>query len=101
MKAEPARQLRLLDLQEVDSGLDRLAHQRATLAAAARVAELSAHAAAARAAVVRAETAVSDIAVELRRAEGDVQLVRDRAARDQARLDAGTGSAKDLQALQL
>jgi uncharacterized protein len=29
-----------------------------------------------------------------------VQLVRDRAARDQARLDAGTGSAKDLQAIQ-
>jgi predicted nucleic acid-binding Zn-ribbon protein len=28
------------------------------------------------------------------------QLVRDRAARNQARLDAGTGTAKDLQALQ-
>ena len=34
------------------------------------------------------------------KAEADVQLVRDRAARDQARLDSGTGSAKDLQALQ-
>ena len=29
-----------------------------------------------------------------------MQLVRDRAARDQARLDSGTGTAKDLQALQ-
>jgi predicted nucleic acid-binding Zn-ribbon protein len=29
-----------------------------------------------------------------------VQLVRDRASRDRARLDAGTGSAKDLQAIQ-
>ena len=29
-----------------------------------------------------------------------MQLVRDRAARDRTRLDAGTGSAKDLQALQ-
>lgn len=37
---------------------------------------------------------------ELAKAEADVQLVRDRAARDQARLDAGTASAKDLQALQ-
>ncbi len=34
------------------------------------------------------------------KAETDVQLVRDRAARNRARLDAGTGTAKDLQALQ-
>ena len=32
--------------------------------------------------------------------EADVQLVRARAARDQARLDSGTGTPKDLQALQ-
>jgi len=37
---------------------------------------------------------------EVAKAEADVQLVRDRAARDQARLDSGTGTAKDLQALQ-
>jgi predicted nucleic acid-binding Zn-ribbon protein len=37
---------------------------------------------------------------EVEKSEADVQLVRDRAARDRARLEAGTGSAKDLQALQ-
>ena len=37
---------------------------------------------------------------EVTKAEADVQLVRDRAARDQSRLDSGTGSAKDLQAIQ-
>jgi predicted nucleic acid-binding Zn-ribbon protein len=37
---------------------------------------------------------------ELTKSEQDVQLVRDRAARNQSRLDAGQGSAKDLQALQ-
>jgi uncharacterized protein len=37
---------------------------------------------------------------EVDKSEADVQLVRDRAARDRARLDAGTGSAKDLQAIQ-
>ena len=37
---------------------------------------------------------------EVAKAESDVQLVRDRSARDQARLDAGTGTAKDLQAIQ-
>ena len=47
-----------------------------------------------------ARTAYQDIQGELTKAEADVQLVRDRAARDRARLDAGTGTAKDLQALQ-
>ena len=37
---------------------------------------------------------------ELSKSDQDVQLVRDRAARNQSRLDAGQGTAKDLQALQ-
>ena len=37
---------------------------------------------------------------EVAKAEADVQLVRDRSARDQARLNSGQGTAKDLQALQ-
>jgi uncharacterized protein len=49
---------------------------------------------------VRARTEHGDIQREVAKAEADVQLVRDRAARDRARLDSGTGSAKDLQALQ-
>ena len=49
---------------------------------------------------MRARTELGDIQREVAKAEADVQLVRDRAARDQARLDAGTGSAKDLQAIQ-
>jgi hypothetical protein len=49
---------------------------------------------------VRARTALGDIEREVSKAESDVQLVRERAARNRSRLDAGTGSAKDLQALQ-
>ena len=49
---------------------------------------------------MRARTELGDIQREVAKAEADVQLVRDRAARDQARLDSGTGSAKDLQAIQ-
>ena len=45
-------------------------------------------------------TAVDDVQRELVKSDQDVQLVRDRAARNQARLDAGQGTAKDLQALQ-
>ena len=50
--------------------------------------------------LVRARTELGDIQREVAKAEADVQLVRDRATRDQARLDAGTGSAKDLTAIQ-
>jgi len=50
--------------------------------------------------LVNARTALSDVQREVDKAESDVQLVRDRAARDRTRLDAGTASAKDLQALQ-
>ncbi len=50
--------------------------------------------------LVNSRTALSDVQREVDKSEADVQLVRDRAARDRARLDSGTGSAKDLQALQ-
>ena len=41
-----------------------------------------------------------DVQRELRKSEADVEQVSTRAARDRARLEAGTGSAKDLQGLQ-
>ncbi len=50
--------------------------------------------------LINARTAVSDVQRDVDKAESDVQLVRDRATRNQARLDAGQGTAKDLQALQ-
>ncbi len=50
--------------------------------------------------VALARTALSDVQRDVDKAEADVQLVRARAARDQARLDSGTGTPKDLQALQ-
>ena len=50
--------------------------------------------------LVNSRTALSDVQREVDKSEADVQLVRDRAARDRARLDSGTGTAKDLQALQ-
>lgn len=49
---------------------------------------------------MRARTAHEDVQREVAKAEADVQLVRDRAARDRSRLDSGQGTAKDLQAIQ-
>ena len=48
---------------------------------------------------MRARTAHDDVQREVAKADADVQLVRDRSARNQARLMAG-GTAKDMQALQ-
>lgn len=50
--------------------------------------------------LVKARTSADDVQRELAKSDQDVQLVRDRAARDQARLDSGQGTAKDLTALQ-
>jgi len=99
-KASPQDQRRMLDLQALDTRLDQLAHKRATLAQHARIAELDGRIADLDTAIAASRTSVGDIRREVTKAETDVQMVRDRAARDQARLDSGAGSAKDLQALQ-
>lgn len=100
MKADPTQQQRLLDLQALDTRLGQLDHQLRSLPEHAQLEQLAKQAADVDAEVVRTETARGDLARELVKAEQDVQLVRDRAARNQQRLDTGAGSAKDLQAIQ-
>jgi predicted nucleic acid-binding Zn-ribbon protein len=101
VKAAPHAQLRLLDLQELDSTLDRLAHRRRTLPELAEVERLEARLTELRDAIVAAETEVGDLDREQRKAEQDVEQVRARAERDQRRLDTGqVASAKDLSGLQ-
>lgn len=90
----------MLDLQALDTRLDQIAHTRARLPQAQRVVEVTGAVEETDRALVEARTALSDVQRELDKAERDVQVVRDRAARNSARLDAGTGSAKDLQAIQ-
>lgn len=100
MRAESARQERLLDLQALDTRLSQIAHARTHLPQIAEVADLEGKLQLLDDQLVRTRTELADVQREVAKAEADVQLVRDRAARDQARLDAGTGTAKDLQALQ-
>ncbi|MDQ2757846.1 MAG: C4-type zinc ribbon domain-containing protein [Actinomycetota bacterium] len=100
MKADPAQQQRLLDLQAVDTRLDQIVHAKATLPQLKDIAMLAEKARALDTDLANARVAVSDVQRDVDKAEADVQLVRDRATRNQARLDSGTGSAKDLQALQ-
>lgn len=101
MKAAPQAQLRLLDLQELDTSLDRLAHRRRTLPELAEIERLEARLTELRDAIVAAETEVGDLQREQKKAEQDVDQVRTRADRDRRRLDSGqVTSAKDLSSLQ-
>jgi hypothetical protein len=100
VKAEAQRQLRLLDLQAIDTRLDQIDHARAHVPQIAAYDDLQGNAIVLGDELVRARAALDDVQREIAKAESDVQLVRDRAARDQARLDSGLGTAKDLQALQ-
>jgi len=98
--APAADQRRLLDVQALDTRLDQLAHKRRSLPELARLAELDSQLDDLHTALVTSQTAVSDLRREVAKAEADVEQVRSRAARDQARLDSGQGSPKDLQAIQ-
>lgn len=100
LKADPSRQWRLLDLQAIDTRLDQIVHARANLPQGAAIVAARSELASLETELVNARTAVGDVQRELTKSEQDVQLVRDRAARDQSRLDSGQGSAKDLTALQ-
>jgi len=89
----------LLDLQALDTRLDQIAHRRATLPELAELRDLDVATSASNDDQVRARTALGDVQREITKADTDVQLVRERSIRDQARMDAGVGTAKDMQAL--
>ena len=100
MKAAPALQQRLLDLQVHDSALARLEHRRRTLPELAVIAAAESRMAGLRDAVVRAETELGDLDRDLRRLENDVEQVRQRSTRDQQRMQSGAVPAKELESLQ-
>jgi uncharacterized protein len=93
--------MRLLDLQELDTALDRLDHRRRSLPELAEIEHAERRLAGFRDALVAAQTEISDIDREQKKAEQDVDQVRARADRDQKRLDSGqVSSARDLENLQ-
>jgi predicted nucleic acid-binding Zn-ribbon protein len=101
VKAAPEAQLRLLDLQELDTALDRLDHRKRTLPELAEIQHAEERLGEFKDALVAAQTEISDIDREQKKAEQDVDQVRARADRDQKRLDSGqVSSARDLENLQ-
>jgi len=100
VNAEPAVQLRLLDLQAADTALNQLTHRRRHLPELAAITERSARAAEFHDAVVDARTRLDDLAGEQQRLEADVETVRARTSRDEARLQAGGLPSRELESLQ-
>ncbi|MDO8120278.1 C4-type zinc ribbon domain-containing protein [Isoptericola sp. b490] len=96
--APVADQHRLLEVQALDTRAQQLDHARRTHPLRAKVAEISERLDEAERAAAAARTVVGDTRRELTKAEADVEQVRSRAERDQARMQSG-GSAKDVQAL--
>ena len=101
MKAAPDDQLRLLDLQALDSALDRLAHRRRTLPEIATADELQARVNRLGDDVVLLQTEDADLGREQSKVDADVDIVRSRMAKDQQRLDTGqVSSPRELENLQ-
>ena len=99
-KAAPEEQLRLLDLQALDSRLNKLQRQAAVVRSNPEITALQGRVAAVDGELVKATTELADLERELTRAEDDVQAVVTRLERDEKRLNSGTGTSKELTALQ-
>lgn len=100
MKADPQSQRLLLELAAIDTSLAQIAHRRRTLPEHAELDRLDRELVTLEDDRVRAQVAVDDLDRDIARVDKDVEQVRARADRDRARLDAGTGPAKELEALQ-
>ncbi len=99
MKASPADQTRLLEVQADDTRLAGLAHRRRALPVLAEIARLTAEMGALQGRLAEVATEVGDLTRAQSRAENEVAPVRTRLDRNNARLASGQGSAKDLQAM--
>jgi predicted nucleic acid-binding Zn-ribbon protein len=100
VKADPQVQRRLLDLQAIDTNLAQLAHRRRSLPERAELEALARELSALEDERVRAQVAVDDLDRDIARMEKDVEQVRARKEKDENRLAAGTGPARELEALQ-
>jgi uncharacterized protein len=100
MKAEAEAQRRLLDVQAIDTALAQLAHKRKNLPEIVELDKLARELSTLEDERIRAQVAVDDLDRDIARLERDVDQVRARATKDQARLDVGTGPARELEALQ-
>jgi hypothetical protein len=101
VKADPFAQLKLLDVQELDSRHDQLRHRLATLPQIAELKDLTRQRDQLFDRTRDARILVEDLTREQKRADADVEQVKGRRTRDQERMDQGLiTSPKDLERMQ-
>jgi predicted nucleic acid-binding Zn-ribbon protein len=101
LKADPAAQLALLDLQELDARADQLGHQRESLPELAEIAALQTSRAQLDGKRRDAQIAVDDLTAEQAKVDADVEQVKARRTRDQDRMAQGLiSNPKDLERMQ-
>jgi uncharacterized protein len=101
VKADPSAQVRLLDLQDLDSRADQLRHQRRSLPEHGRLAELSEARSRIDGQAQDARISVDDLTAEQAKVDADVEQVKARRERDQQRIDQGlVSNPKDIQRMQ-
>jgi predicted nucleic acid-binding Zn-ribbon protein len=101
LKADPSAQLKLLDVQELDSRADQLRHQRSHLPELAEIHELQQQRTALDDRVRDARILVDDLTGEQTKVDADVEQVKARRTRDRDRMDQGLiTNPKDLERMQ-
>ena len=100
MKAEPAHQLRLLDLQETDTERDRLNRLLRALPEEEQLRQCEARLTELRDQLAVTETELRDLDREQRKVERDIDQVRARAERNTQRMESGQISSPRVESLQ-
>ncbi len=100
MKASHSDQQAILEVQRLDDQLASLAQREATLPETAALNSIVIKRNNVRDLRIAAETERTDVRRELSRAEGDVEQIMTRIQRDEARLNSGTGTPKELEQTQ-
>ena len=101
MKADPAHQLKLLDLAELDSKAAQFRHQRGTLPEIAGIATLGEERTSITDQQRDARIVVDDLTAEQKKADREVEAVKTRRERDRSRMDSGQiSNPKDLERMQ-
>jgi len=101
VKADPSAQVRLLDLQDLDSRADQLRHQRRSLPELAQLAELADGRSKIDGEAQDARINVDDLTAEQTKVDADVEQVKARRQRDQQRIEQGlVSNPKDIQRMQ-
>jgi uncharacterized protein len=100
MKAAPSDQRSILDIARFDQQANSLRHKATNLPEIAELASTTIKSNNARDLRIAAETELSDVKRELLRAEADVEQIVSRITRDEARLNGGTATPKELEQLQ-